>query len=74
MDETTRASSQPEPSLSDVRHSMRASLTNLTLYLDLLASGPVERRRHYLEVISAEVERMAGLIDRCRSEDGDGTR
>lgn len=49
--------------VSDVSHELRTPITNLGLYLDLLARGPSEKREHYLSVLRGQTARLANLIE-----------
>lgn len=49
--------------VSNVSHELRTPLTNVRLYLDLLESGPAERRSQYLQVLHQEVDQLQGLIE-----------
>ncbi len=50
--------------VSNVSHELRTPITNIMLYLDLLASTPTDERRvRYLETLRNEAERLGRLIE-----------
>ena len=49
--------------VSDMSHELRTPVTNFRLYLELLESGRIEKRLHYLGVLKHETHRLERLID-----------
>lgn len=49
--------------VSDVSHELRTPVTNLKLYLDLLAHRGVERLDHYLPILQHQADRLGQLIE-----------
>ncbi len=49
--------------VSDVSHELRTPITNLSLYVDLLAQGRPERQAHYQAVLRQQVDRLNTLIE-----------
>jgi len=50
--------------VSNVSHELRTPITNIMLYLDLLASTPTDERRvRYLDTLRNEAERLGRLIE-----------
>ena len=48
---------------STISHELRAPLSNIRLYLDLLESGKPEKRAHYMATLRHEVRFMGNLIE-----------
>jgi signal transduction histidine kinase len=49
--------------VSDVSHELRTPLTNFRLYLDLLTSGPPEKRESYIGTLQSETDRLVRLVE-----------
>jgi signal transduction histidine kinase len=49
--------------VSDISHELRTPITNLSLYLDLLAKGKPERREQYTAVLRQQVDRLTLMIE-----------
>ncbi len=49
--------------VSDVSHELRTPITNLKLYLELLARGQPEKRESYLATLKQQTYRLAQLVE-----------
>ena len=49
--------------VSDVSHELRTPITNLVLYLDLMARGKPNRQGHYLDILRLQAKRLTDLIE-----------
>ncbi len=49
--------------VSDVSHELRTPITNLKLYLELLARGQAEKRESYLAILKRQADRLAQLVE-----------
>ncbi len=49
--------------VSDVSHELRTPVTNLRMYLDLLARGQAERHTHYLTILQEQADLLQHLIE-----------
>ena len=49
--------------IDSVSHELRTPVTNISLYLDLMERGSVEKRQHYTHVLRAQNDRLATLIE-----------
>ncbi len=49
--------------VADVSHELRTPITNVKLYLDLLAHGNEDRREHYLSVLNRQADRLVNLLE-----------
>lgn len=49
--------------VSEMNHELRTPLMNITLYLDILASGRPDKRDHALEIMRRETARLHQLIE-----------
>ena len=49
--------------ISDVSHELRTPVANLSLYLDLLEQGDLNRHTHYQAVLRRQVERLSHIIE-----------
>lgn len=49
--------------VSDVSHELRTPITNLSLYVDLLAQGKSERQAQYQSILRQQVDRLNTLIE-----------
>ena len=49
--------------VSDVSHELRTPITNLSLYVDLLAQGRPERQAQYQSILRHQVDRLNKLIE-----------
>jgi two-component system phosphate regulon sensor histidine kinase PhoR len=49
--------------ISDVLHELRAPITNLKLYLDLLTTGPSDKRERYMATLQSESVRLERLVE-----------
>ncbi|MCA9972456.1 MAG: hypothetical protein KC425_19680, partial [Anaerolineales bacterium] len=49
--------------VSDVSHELRTPITNLKLYLDLLARGKPERQAYYIDVLQQQAQRLNELVE-----------
>ncbi len=47
----------------DMSHELRTPVTTVSLYLDLLRHGKVERQGHYLQILRLQVDRLKLLIE-----------
>lgn len=54
--------------ISDVSHELRTPITNVTMYLDLLERGRVEKREHYMDILKQETLRLSQLIENIFDE------
>jgi signal transduction histidine kinase len=54
--------------ISDVSHELRTPITNVTMYLDLLERGRVEKHARYMEVLKRETHRLSQLIENIFDE------
>ncbi|MCB0011216.1 MAG: GAF domain-containing protein [Anaerolineales bacterium] len=48
--------------VSDVTHELRTPITNMGLYMELLATGRPEKRAKYTDVLSRQIERLGTLV------------
>jgi PAS domain S-box-containing protein len=49
--------------VSDVSHELRTPVTNLKLYVELLARGKPEKREQYMQTIMEQANRLAQLVE-----------
>lgn len=49
--------------ISDVSHELRTPITNISMYLDLLQQGKIERQAHYMLVLKQETMRLSQIIE-----------
>ena len=49
--------------VADVSHELRTPITNISLYLDLIAQGDSTKRDRYLSVLKYQTERLMNLIE-----------
>ena len=49
--------------VADVSHELRTPITNISLYLDLIAQGDSAKRERYLSVLKYQTERLMNLIE-----------
>jgi len=49
--------------ISDVSHELRTPITNISLYVELLKSAPIERYARYLNVVKEQSEVLTKLVE-----------
>ncbi|MBX3056690.1 MAG: GAF domain-containing protein [Anaerolineae bacterium] len=49
--------------ISEVSHELRTPITNLGLYMDLLAQSKPERQAYYMEVLRRQTDRLTQLVE-----------
>ncbi|NJN55736.1 MAG: hypothetical protein HC804_13900 [Anaerolineae bacterium] len=49
--------------LATMSHELRTPITNLSLYLDLLAQSKPEKQAHYMQVLHRQTDRLTELIE-----------
>ncbi len=49
--------------ISDVSHELRTPITNISLYIELLKSAPVDRHSRYLEIVKEQSSLLTKLVE-----------
>lgn len=49
--------------IADVSHELRTPIANLSIYINLLQNGDLEKRNHYISVLQQQANRLMNLVE-----------
>ncbi|MCB8949716.1 MAG: GAF domain-containing protein [Ardenticatenaceae bacterium] len=49
--------------IADVSHELRTPVANLSIYINLLASGNPKKQAHYINVLQQQIDRLTNLVE-----------